>query len=192
MVATVDFVTFADGGGANVVDQATWLALAARPTGFVNGLADPQLANKAWRQSSVMAAALAQYIANLTGQDVLDNGDVATIITNLTSAIQAGVSIPAARLVTSSAPLVILITDYAIGLNRTAALGAMTIALPPAPSGVGQQFLVQDLQGNLNQYPATVSVAGGTINGKASYVMDQDNQEAVFRFYAANVWGVGS
>lgn len=89
MTATVDFKPFADGVGANVLSQADYeAALAgALSDGFQAGLAKSDQTNKVWRQSSVMAAAVAQAISNLTGDNVLDNGDVAAVVTTFTNAL---------------------------------------------------------------------------------------------------------
>lgn len=92
MVATIDYIPFATGGGASVMSQAAYIS--AAPNGVSNGLADPTFANKAWRQSSMFAAALANIIStSLGGINVLDDGNLTTLITNLTAALQvAGAS----------------------------------------------------------------------------------------------------
>lgn len=91
-MSTVDYKPFANSGGANVVDQATYAAATWVPTGFASGLAQSAQLNKVWRQSSMMSAALATFISNQLGIDVLDDGVLATLITNLTAAIP--VSLP--------------------------------------------------------------------------------------------------
>ncbi|WP_150294772.1 hypothetical protein [Pseudomonas extremaustralis] len=78
--------------GANVSTQAEYAALAARSNGFSAGTAVSKQLNKAWRQSSVMAATLAQFISDQSGNDVLDDGNLATIQTNLGLAIKAAVA----------------------------------------------------------------------------------------------------
>jgi uncharacterized MAPEG superfamily protein len=50
-------------------------------TGFQSGKASSAQVNKAIRQATFVAAALAQYMTNKTGQDVLDNGDINAFIT---------------------------------------------------------------------------------------------------------------
>ena len=95
-----------------------------------------------------------------------------------------------ARLVSTSTALNILLTDYAIGLQRTFSLSAMTINLPSGAT-IGQSFVIDDLVGNLNAYPATLTPpVGQTIAGRATYVMDQNFQSAIVRYYGANVWGI--
>ena len=78
-----DFLVFGGAGGANVITQAAYAALGARTSGFSSGTANSAQCNKTWRQSSIMAAVLAQFISDRTGQDVLDDGTTATILANL-------------------------------------------------------------------------------------------------------------
>lgn len=82
-----DFLPFAGGVGANVLTQSAYAALAARTAGFSSGLAKSAELNKVWRQSSIMAATLAQLIADYTGADVIDDGTTATILSNLKTAV---------------------------------------------------------------------------------------------------------
>lgn len=66
-MAQNDFKSFAVGAGANVTPQADWEALAALVTGFQSGKASSAQINKAIRQASFIAAALAQYTSDKTG-----------------------------------------------------------------------------------------------------------------------------
>jgi hypothetical protein len=85
-----DFLPFAVGGSANVTPQATYAAdTAILQGGFQSGLAKSPDLNKVWRQSSIMAAVLAQFIVNTTGQTAIDDGTTATLLTNLVAAVSA-------------------------------------------------------------------------------------------------------
>jgi hypothetical protein len=86
LMATNDFKPFATGAGANVMSQADWEALTALATGFQSGKASSAQVNKAIRQATFVAAALAQYMTNKTGLDVLDNGDISGFITKMHNA----------------------------------------------------------------------------------------------------------
>ena len=86
MAAKNDFKPFATGAGANVMPQTDWETLPALLTGFQAGKASSSQVNKAIRQAAFIAAALAQYTANKSGQDVLDDGDVAGFITKMSTA----------------------------------------------------------------------------------------------------------
>ncbi|EDZ15093.1 fels-2 prophage Pin [Salmonella enterica subsp. enterica serovar 4 [Salmonella enterica subsp. enterica serovar 4 [Salmonella enterica subsp. enterica serovar 4,[5],12:i:- str. CVM23701] len=80
------FKPFATGKGANVTSQPDWEALPALLSGFTAGKASSAQVNKALRQASFIAAALAQYTASKSGQDVLDDGDLSGFIAKMSAA----------------------------------------------------------------------------------------------------------
>jgi hypothetical protein len=82
-----DFLPFATGSGANVLSQAAYAALAALGPGFASGVAQSAACNKAWRQSSIMSAVVAQLIVDNTGQNATDDGTTATLLANLKKAV---------------------------------------------------------------------------------------------------------
>ena len=85
-----DFLPFAAGLGANVLTQAQYAALPSLiANGFTAGVTPSIQVNKVWRQSSIMAAVLAQLIVAETGQPAIDDGTTATLLTNLQAAIAA-------------------------------------------------------------------------------------------------------
>ncbi|HFV9521413.1 TPA: phage tail protein, partial [Salmonella enterica subsp. enterica serovar Eastbourne] len=85
-MAKNDFKPFATGKGANVTSQPDWEALPALLSGFTAGKASSAQVNKALRQASFIAAALAQYTAGKSGQDVLDDGDLSSFIAKMSAA----------------------------------------------------------------------------------------------------------
>lgn len=85
-MATNNFKAFALDPNANVTSQADWETLPALLSGFTAGKASSAQVNKAIRQASFIAAALAQYTANKSGLDVLDDGDLNGFITKMTTA----------------------------------------------------------------------------------------------------------
>ncbi|EIO3588992.1 phage tail protein [Salmonella enterica] len=85
-MAKNDFKPFATGKGANVTSQSDWEALPALLSGFTAGKASSAQVNKALRQASFIAAALAQYTASKSGQDVLDDGDLSGFIAKMSAA----------------------------------------------------------------------------------------------------------
>jgi hypothetical protein len=89
MPGTNDFQIFAGAGGANVITQAQYLALAAKATGFQSGIATSAQLNKVWRQSSIMSAMLGQFIADNANVNAVDDGSLATLEANFTLAVQA-------------------------------------------------------------------------------------------------------
>ena len=72
-------LSFGTAAGANVLAPADYQALASRNAGFSAGTAKSKELNTVWRQASFVAAMLGQYIADKSGQDVLDNGDLAAL-----------------------------------------------------------------------------------------------------------------
>ena len=84
-----DFLPFAAASGANVMTQADYAAAATTATGVVSGTASSAAANKTWRQASLMAAMLAQFIVDKAMQPVIDDGTTATIEANFIAAILA-------------------------------------------------------------------------------------------------------
>jgi len=80
---TNDFKAFASAAGANILSQSDYIALAALSTGWQSGVAKSSEVNKAIRQATFIAAAIAQYVVELSDQDVLDDGNVANFITKL-------------------------------------------------------------------------------------------------------------
>jgi hypothetical protein len=191
MVATVDFLPFATGVDANVLDQADYLAASFVAEGFQSGIATSDYLNKVWRQSSFIAAGLANYVANQTGDNVLDDGNLANFIANLTSAIAIGASVKPSRTLTTSVATPILLTDYRVGWNRTAGPAALTATLP-AGAAVGQSFKLGDIKGNMNQYPITVAPqAGQTIaNLPGNFVMNVDRAWWEFCYMGGNTWSL--
>ena len=85
-MAINNFKPFALDPNANVTSQADWEALPALLSGFTAGKASSAQVNKAIRQASFIAAALAQYTANTSGLDVLDDGDLNGFISKMGTA----------------------------------------------------------------------------------------------------------
>ncbi|WP_457817265.1 hypothetical protein, partial [Staphylococcus aureus] len=82
------FLAFGTGGGANVIDQVTYSGLAARTSGFSSGTAQSAQLNKVWRQSSIIAAMIGQMIADYSGSDANDDGDISTLEANYVNALR--------------------------------------------------------------------------------------------------------
>lgn len=89
---TVEYLPVATGTGANVDSQVDFNESGYQVVGFTAGLAKSAQCNKVWRQSSMIGNAVATFIANTLGINVLDDGNSANLIANLTSAISASAS----------------------------------------------------------------------------------------------------
>lgn len=85
-MATTDILPFATGASALVLSQSAYSALPAQTNGFQAGIADPATLNKVWRQSSFMAAGLANLLV-ARGVNVPDDGNLTNLVSNLGSVI---------------------------------------------------------------------------------------------------------
>lgn len=148
MSGTNDFKAFAGSSGANVLSQADWLALAALTSGFQSGTAQSAACNKAWRQSSIIAAVIGQFIVDLTGQNAIDDGTSATLLANFKSAVQA----QSASIVGQSANLAMLISSASSSATMTADQVIVASSLS------GQSYRVSNLNSTINL--ATVGAGG--------------------------------
>jgi hypothetical protein len=89
-MAENDFLPFAVGESANVVSQDEYAALTTiLQGGYTAGIAKSEQVNKTWRQASIMAAVLAQFISDRTGQDAIDDGTITTLLANLKASAAA-------------------------------------------------------------------------------------------------------
>lgn len=100
---TVDYLPVAAAGGANVESQADFAGSGHQVDGFTSGIALAEQLNKCWRQSSMVSAAIANFISQQLGIDVLDDGNLTALIAELTEAVEAAAAI-------ASAPKVVTVT----------------------------------------------------------------------------------
>lgn len=113
-MATNNFLPFAIDPSANVISQGSWNALPSRVAGFVAGVAQSNQLNKAWRQSSVMAAVLGRYIAEVGNLDALDDGDIIALLNHFISTARSQ------------------ITNYVATVGGSANALTFALAQPPA------------------------------------------------------------
>lgn len=189
-MATNDFKAFATAVGANVASQADYVASSYRPDGFAAGIAESDKLNKVWRQAAFIAAMVAQFVVDVSGNDMLDDGDLNAKIALFTAAVQVSAGIRPSALVTTSIPRTVLASEYAIGFARVAAPAATAVTLP-ADAAVGQEFVIEDVASNAFTYNITVSPpAGHTIAGLANFTLNTDRQSQGFRFYGGTTWSL--
>lgn len=93
MPGTNQFLPFATATGANVLTPAAYAALPASATGFQSGIASSQQVNTPLRQSTFVAAAIAQLISN-NNLNALDDGNLTAFVANLASAINTSSNTP--------------------------------------------------------------------------------------------------
>lgn len=188
-----DFLPFGIGAGANVVDQATYAAAASTgfvAVGFAAGLAQSNLLNKVWRQSSVMAFIVGQMISDeLVIENVLDNTDVDTLLDQFKRALGIAAQRTPTLEITASANVGLTATQRMVGLFRVTGLGAFNITLPTVQDG--DSITIQDVLGGLNGANVTVIPPSGNIRNQNSFTMVEDFMTAKFTYYeTGNTWGV--
>jgi len=172
MAGTNDFLVFAGAGGANVISQSTYAALAALGPGFTAGIANSNQLNKVWRQSSIMSAVLAQFMADVTGQNSTDDGTTANLLTNLMTTFTAanyGVNVgsgntyqitlvPATQVIDGTQ-----ISFRAVNTNT----GASTFSVNGSPS-----HAIYGLDG--------AALTGGEINGAGTAIVKWHSSQGVW------------
>jgi hypothetical protein len=209
MANVVDYKPIANSGGANVESQAQFLidigAGGTLVNGFIAGLAKSNQANKVFRQTSMMAAAMATFISNTLTIDVLDDGVLATLVTNFTNAIKAvGTLLPLNNVWTGSniwtkqisAPHIplgntgaVLIPDFSLGVNFTCTATANFTLSNPINTTDGQAGSIQIIQdgtgsrvitwGSKFLFPGGIKPVLSTAVGardRLSYIVDFDGQ----------------
>lgn len=87
-MAKNDFKAFAIGENANTLSQEEYESSDFIGEGFKSGIARSERLNKVWRQSSVIAAVIGKYIAEKTGEDVMDDGDLEKLVAQLDLALK--------------------------------------------------------------------------------------------------------
>jgi hypothetical protein len=122
----VDFLPIAVSGSSVVDSQGTYAGSGYQLNGFSTGITLTASMNKALRQGTVMAAALANWVSGVLNQAVLDNGNVTTLTTQIGQAIAHVIS-------SASTPVVVSVsysatpTFNASGANPIQAVFQMTL-----------------------------------------------------------------
>lgn len=145
-MASSEILPFALGAGANVLTPAQYAALTARLTGFSDGVADTPELNTVWRQSAFVAAALAQFVVDKTGSNVADDGNVTTLVANITAAIQTMVS--------AAVPGEAAVVHYGVD---TGAANALTINVSPNITSYSSGTTIITIANNTNTGASTVN-----------------------------------
>ncbi|EQB98282.1 tail fiber protein [Photorhabdus temperata] len=83
-----DFKAFSISDNANVINQEKYEENQNLKTGFPTENITTQLLNKVLRQSSTISSVIADFIATQSGNDVLDDGDIAKLTTQLDGALK--------------------------------------------------------------------------------------------------------
>ncbi|MBS9423043.1 tail fiber protein [Photorhabdus caribbeanensis] len=145
-----DFKAFSISNNANVVSQEKYEKNQSLQVGFPPDNISTHVLNKALRQSSTIASVVANFIATQSGDDVLDDGDMAKLTSQLNRALKQKVTaeIPNASLTQKG---VVQLTNE-IGNNDTLAVTQKLV-----------QEIINSLRGNIDGKVSN----SRKINGKA-------------------------
>ncbi|MQL47466.1 phage tail protein [Photorhabdus khanii] len=156
-----DFKAFSISNNANVVSQERYEESKDLLTGFPPENITTHLLNKVLRQSSTITSVVANFIATYSGNDVLDDGDIAKLIVQLNRALEQKIAIevPSASLTQKG---VTQLTDK-IGNSHTLAV---------------TQKLVSDVNDNANNRLAK-NQNGADIPDKNAFVKNLGLSETV-------------
>lgn len=135
-----DFLPFAVGSSANVLSQSAYAALTSiLQNGFQSGIANSQQLNKVWRQSSIIAAMIAQFIVDNSGQTAIDDGTTATLEANLLTAVR------------NAAKQSVVLTDTG-SANAYAAANTPVLTALPTSSGFVQRVSIANANTGASTY----------------------------------------
>jgi hypothetical protein len=156
MTANNDFLALANGGGANVISQATYAgATALLANGYQAGLAQSAQVNKTFRQATAIAALIGQFIQT-QGFDANDDGNAFNLLTSFQQAIQSFVGQP----------------NVFTGGTTTGSANAQVLATinPSTGFGLNNGFTVVATAGFTNTGSTTINVhaTGATLIQKLS------------------------
>ena len=163
---TNDFLPFGTADGANVLAQSDYSSLAARTAGFASGIARSAQMNKVWRQSSFFSAGMSKWMADNSGLDMLDDGDLTAHVGRIDNALSKLLGTALQTITASTATLV-------AGARRMVLVNAgsnsVTITLPAANALGGRPIQYNFIRTDSSANTVTVQRAGSdTIEGSSS------------------------
>ena len=151
MTATTDILPFATSGVANVETQAAYAADPTTGTGFASGTASSLKLNKVWRQSSFMAAVVANWEV-LMGYSVPDDGNLSNAVTAFNNSVKTAIELftgdYSVDTGTANAYVIALsppVTAYPNGLKVKFKIAHTNTAASTLNAGAGPVPLVNDL-----------------------------------------------
>ncbi|WP_132352748.1 gp53-like domain-containing protein [Photorhabdus khanii] len=83
-----DFKAFSISNNANVLSQQLYEGSSELPTGFPPYAVTTHILNKVLRQSSIISSVVADFISTQSGEDILDDGNIAKLTLQLNKALE--------------------------------------------------------------------------------------------------------
>lgn len=179
-MATNNFKPFATAANANVTTQADWEALPALLAGFSSGKASSAQVNKAIRQASFIAAALAQYTTDRSGLDVLDDGDLAGFITKMSTAFSKDFQALDATLTA--------LAGLATGANKLPYFTGADTASQTDLTDVGRNIIGKNAVADVLTYLGLGTAAKKDVGTGSGQVPDMGGFQSLLGGYASNGW----
>lgn len=159
-MATNEILPFASTNtGTNLLTQAEYAADAQRTTGHQPGIARSKLENKALRQASLLAAGLAEFIADYQANNVTDSLTPQNIADYLLAAITANIPVVPDASTTVKGKIEIATDAEVVALSSSslAVTPASLKAFPSNGGGLGYMRLIGGLNMILTWQKVTVS-----------------------------------
>jgi len=181
-MATNNFKDFAQAGGSRVYTQAEYEAVIASltgglPAGILNGV----MLNKILRQQNAMAVALAKFIVNATGSDVLDAGNTDSLAVLIRSAVESASLVASSGLLpittVTTTTYTLLPSDMGRSVRCTNAAGC-TITVPGGSTFTDTCVITLRAAGAGG---ITLTAPGVVINTPASLVIDYKGTGALHK-----------
>lgn len=202
---TNDFKQLASSVGANVATQANYAANSSlQNNGFASGVVDSLMFNKALRQSSGIAAMIAQFIADNQASNVADDGNLVTLEAQFLAATKSVIKSQGLQPSTVT-PIATSTTLTAADAGKQFAIsgtpGAFTITLPLAAAmklgdrieihNISATNIVVSRQGTEFIYPGSSGAASFTLQPGDSVVLTANNVSGNYWLASGNgtLWG---
>jgi hypothetical protein len=172
MPPTVDYLPVAVAGGSNVDSQANFVGSGYQTIGFTAGIAVSKQLNKVWRQSSMVAACIANFISQTLNINVLDDGNSGNLLANFLAALTTfvGASVaPAITVVAFSAnPVFNCAGRQAMNFQITLTGNVVAPVINGVVAGMVVNFIIKQDGAGGHTFAWPGSVPGANIDGTAN------------------------
>lgn len=167
---TVDYLPIANNPGANVLDQGSYHTAVTSGnlvTGYAAGVAHSGEVNKTLRQSSVVSSAVATFVANTLAVNILDDGNVSALTSNINSAISSVVTTVATPIANAALAAA---NVYAASTANVAANAAVVTANLYTDTTANAAIVTAGIAANISANAAvTATIYSGNVSTLTTY-----------------------
>lgn len=168
-MATNEILQFAETDtGTNLLTQAEYLADAQRPIGNQPGVARSKLVNKALRQASLIAAGLAEYIADNQANNITDALTPQNIADYLQAAITGALGVTPPQFDNDTSLATTAFVQRALGSMRS--LGSTNVSVALTAANIGQIYC---FFGSTASQQITLPAANSVPAGAGFWIINQ-------------------